>query len=182
MSGHSKWSQIKHRKGIADQKRGQIFSKLLNAVAIAARRDPNPEYNPRLRAAIEKAKDANVPNESIGRAVKRAKEIGQNLEELTLGAYGPGSAAILIEAITNSKNRTISETKSILNKLDAKWAEPGSVQWAFKQTQEAGGIEWKARFPQNLSREDNQKLKTLIEALENHPDIQKVYTNANSNS
>lgn len=177
MSGHSHWAGIKHKKGIADQKRGQVFSKLLSAITAAARAEQNPEFNPRLRTVIQKAKEAKVPSENIERAIKRAKESDAVLEELTFEAYGPGGAALLIEAITDNKNRTIPEIKKILNEQGAKWAESGSVRWAFEK-KETG---FEPKFPQGLNEEDAQKLNVLIEALENHDDIQNVYTNAKQN-
>src|SRR3989344_3166194 len=121
MSGHSKWSQIKHKKGEADQKRGVAFSKLLNAISVAAKSEPNPDFNPRLRTAIEKAKEANVPKDNIERAINKAKE-GDALEEILIEAYGPEGVAVIIEAITDNSNRTISEIKNILAKHEAKIA------------------------------------------------------------
>src|SRR3989344_4105261 len=131
MSGHSHWSGIKHKKGAKDAKRAVLFSKLLNAVSIAAKPEPNPQFNPRLRTAVDKAREANVPNDNIDRAIKKAAEKTDDLEELLMEAYGPGGAPLLIEAITDSRNRTVSEIKAILGALGAKWAEPGSVRWAF---------------------------------------------------
>lgn len=199
MSGHSRWSQIKHKKGITDQKRGQLFSKLLNAVAIAAKGEPNLEFNPRLRDAIEKAKASKVPQENILRAIQRASE-NKNLEELLIEAYGPEGAAILIEAVSDNKNRTIAEVKKILSEHNAKLAEPGSVSWAFEQTQinadqEVGkrrldisvnqrvnqrqsALKWQAKFKQEISAEARVKLQALVEVLENHDDVGGVYTNA----
>ncbi len=181
MSGHSHWSGIKHKKGIADQKRGQMFSKLLSAITAAARAEQNPEFNPRLRTAIQKAREVNVPSENIERAIKRAKESDTVLEELMLETYGPAGTALLIETITDNKNRTIPEIKKILNEQGAKWAEPGSVRWAFSAeggSASGGEPHWKPKFPQTLSEEDANKLNILIEALEDHDDVQKVYTNA----
>ncbi len=174
MSGHSKWSQIKHQKAITDHKRGQIFSKLLNAIAIAARLDPNPEYNPRLRTAIQKAKEANVPNENIDRAIARALESTKNLEEIFLEAYGPGGVAILIEVITDNKNQIIAEIKKILNTTHGKWAEPGSVRWAFEKENQSG--DWQAKFKKNISEEDSLKLNQLISLLQDHSSVQKIFT------
>ena len=201
MAGHSHWAGIKHKKGVADQKRGQLFSKLLNAVSIAARKEQNPQFNPHLRAAIDKARKNNVPQDKIDAAIKRASEAGQNLEELILEAYGPEGAAILIEAITDSKNRTISEIKKILSDYGAKWAESGSVRWAFHQapidadkTQTSADeiradlhndprisvlIRWQAKFKQEISEQGKQKLQNLIQTLEEHDDVQEVYSNAN---
>ncbi len=188
MSGHSHWSGIKHKKGAKDAKRGALFSKLLAAVAIAARTEPNPQFNPRLRTAVETAKEANVPQENIDRALKRASEKTDLLEELVMEAYGPGGIAILIEAITDSRNRTVSEVKKILSDHEGKWAEPGSVRWAFEggpRYAEGSGEAskpsegWRAKFPQAISATDQQKLNTLLEALDEHNDIQDLYTNAN---
>src|SRR3989344_1759085 len=122
MSGHSHWAGIKHKKGIADQKRGQLFSKLVSAITAAARGEPNPEFNPRLRTAIEKAREHNVPAENIERAVKRASEAGSAIEDLVMEAYGPGGAAIIIEATTDNRNRTVAEVKKILSDGGGKWA------------------------------------------------------------
>jgi len=175
MSGHSHWAGIKHKKGAKDAKRGEFFSKLLNAVAIAARHEPNPDFNPRLRTAVQTAKDSNVPKDRIDNAIKKAKEKQDNLEELTLEAYGPGGIAILMEAVTDSRNRTIAEIKNILGDVGAKWAEAGSVRWAFEQMPNEG---WKAKFPQAVDNEAKSKTKKIIETLEENDDIQKVYTNA----
>lgn len=178
MSGHSHWSGIKHKKGAADQKRGRVFSKLLAAITAAGRAEQNTEFNPRLRTAVQKAKESMVPSENIERAIKRAKESGAGLEELMLEAYGPGGAALLIEAITDNKNRTIPEIKKILNDHAAKWAESGSVRWAFDPSPLAKGEGWQPKFPQELNEEDTDKLNVLVEALEAHDDVQKVYTTA----
>lgn len=187
MSGHSHWAGIKHKKEATDQKRGQVFSKLLAAISAAAKAEPNSEFNPRLRTAIEKAKEAHIPAENIERAVKRAAEAGANLEELVFEAYGPGGAAIIIEAISDNKNRTVQEIKKILGEACGKWAESGSVRWAFELNADEHGQDadlrgkWRAKFPQALSDEYRNKLQTLVEALEGNDDVQKVYTNAADN-
>jgi YebC/PmpR family DNA-binding regulatory protein len=175
MSGHSHWAGIKHKKEATDQKRGKIFSKLLAAISAAARTESNPDFNPRLRTAIAKAKEASVPQENIDRAVKRASEAGVNLEELIFEAYGPGGAAILIEAVSDNKNRTVQEIKTILRDHNGKWAEAGSVRWAFEPDAQAG---WKAKFPQDIKEADQTALAQLVEALEENDAAQNVYTNA----
>jgi len=172
MSGHSHSKTIKHKKEITDQKRGKIFSKLLNAISIAAKTDPNPEFNPRLRQAVEKARESQVPQEHIERAIKRAKEIA-SLEELIIEAYGPAGCAILIEAISDNKNRTMAEIKRVLNENSSKLAAPGSVMWAFEKTPEG----WQAKFKQSLEPTGLEKIKKLIEDLENQDEVQKVYIN-----
>ncbi|OGY61989.1 MAG: hypothetical protein A2745_01140 [Candidatus Harrisonbacteria bacterium RIFCSPHIGHO2_01_FULL_44_13] len=179
MSGHSHWKQIQHKKGTADQKRGQVFSKLLMAISIAARQEPNPDFNPRLRSAIEKAQENQVPLENIERAIKKASE-NKNLGEIVIEAYGPESVAMIIEGITDSKNRTIAEIRHLLNENGAKMADPGSVLWSFSAeggSASGGEKQWKPKFQQSLSDEAKQKLNDLIAKLEEHQDIQKVITN-----
>ena len=177
MSGHSKWSSIKHKKAITDQKRGKLFSKLLKAVALAAKDNPNPETNARLRAAIDQAKKGNVPSDNIDRAVKKSSEIG-DVEELVMEAYGPGGIALIMTATTDSSNRTISEIKHLIKDRDGKWAETGSVQWAFDTVSKDGETSYTPKFPQTISDEDKTKLQTLIKAIENHDDIETVFHNA----
>lgn len=178
MAGHSHWAGIKHKKEVTDKKRGILFSKLLKAVTAAAKSEPNPQFNPRLRTAVEKARENNVPQDNIERAIKKAAEASENLEELVIEAYGPEGTAILIEALTDSKNRTIAEIKKLLNDHEAKWADPGSVLWAFEKYEG----EHKAKFPQEISAEAEEKLHLLVEALEEHGDVQKVTSNAQSNT
>lgn len=173
MAGHSKWKQIKHKKEAADQKRSLLFSKLAKEISVAASEEPNPEFNPKLRTAIEKAKAANMPNENIRRAIERAKD-NKGLEKLTLEAYGPGGVALIVEAISDNKNRTISEVKHILSENGARWAKAGSVLWAFHKKEEG----WEAKFPQGLKQEEKEKLSELVKKLKDHPDINEVYTNA----
>jgi len=182
MAGHSHWAGIKHKKGLADQKRGQLFSKLLNAISIAAREESNPQFNSRLKAAIEKARENQVPQEKIESAIRRASE-DKNLEELLIEAYGPEGVAILIEAITDNKNRTIAEVKKILNENNAKIAEPGSVKWAFDYVADQRGPDadsrgkWHEKFKQQISNEGKEKLQKLIEELLDQNEVQEVYTN-----
>ncbi len=182
MSGHSHWAGIKHKKGITDQKKGEVFAKLLSAISAAAKSEPNPDFNPRLRTAILKAKEVSVPSDRIKSAIKRASEAGQKLEELVFEAYGPGGTAILIEAISDNKNRSVSDIKKIIGDYEGKWAESGSVRWAFKELprEEAGG--WEATFFVDISDTEKAQLKTLTEALGNHADVQNIYTNAVINS
>lgn len=179
MSGHSHWAGIKHKKGATDQKRGQIFSKLLAAVSVAAKHESNPDFNPRLRAAVDKAKENKVPAENIERALTRAADVGGDLEELVFEAYGPGGAAILIEAVSDNKNRTVQEIKTVLKEFGGKWAESGSVLWAFATTADQRG-QWSAKFPQEIGAEDRAKLAALVNALEEHDDVLGVYTSAKS--
>jgi YebC/PmpR family DNA-binding regulatory protein len=133
MSGHSKWSQIKRGKEIADKKKGAIFSKLGNAISIAAKEGGDPEMNFKLKMAIEQAKAANMPKDNIERAIKRGTgEIkGAKIEEITYEAFGPGGIPLIIEVVTDNKNRAVAELKRILNKYDGKLAGTNSVLWMF---------------------------------------------------
>ena len=189
MSGHSHWKQIQHKKGTADQKRGRLFSKLLAAIAIAARQETNPDFNPRLRSAVEKAKQNSVPGENIERAVKKAAEL-KNLEEITIEAYGPEKSAMIIEAITDNRNRTISEIRHLLEENKAKMADPRSVLWSFDPPTRLRGRshfgeakareipDWRPKFRQSISEEGQRQLRVLMEKLEEHNDVQKIITNS----
>lgn len=178
MAGHSHWKQIKHKKGAEDQKRGRIFSKLLSSISVAAKQEQSPQFNPRLRAAIQKAKEFNVPQDNIERAIQKATKEGAKLEEMLIEAYGPGNAALIIEVITDNKNRSINEIKLILKDAGAKWAESGSVRWSFEKTICGDSENWKPKFLQEITSEEAEKLNQLLSELENHPDTQKIYTNA----
>ena len=134
MSGHSKWATIKHKKGAADAKRGRVFTKLSKEIAQAARLGGgDPAANPRLRKAIDDAKAVNMPADNIKRAVQRGTgEIpGASYEEVTFEGYGPGGTAILIEALTDNKNRTLPEIRTIFSKHGGNLGESGSVKFLF---------------------------------------------------
>ena len=134
MSGHSKWSSIKHQKAVADARRGQLFTKLAREIIVAVREGgPNPETNFRLRMAIEKARDNNMPLENIERAIKRGSgEIeGANLVEMVLEGYGPSGTAILMKAVTDNRNRTLQEVRNIFSRHGGSLGESGCVAWLF---------------------------------------------------
>lgn len=134
MSGHSKWSTIKRKKAALDAKRGKIFTKLIKEITIAARTGGgDPDANPRLRLAVDNAKSANMPADNIERAIKKATgELeGVNYTEMIYEGYGPGGVAILIEAMTDNKNRTVAEVRHLLGKQGGSLGESGSVAWMF---------------------------------------------------
>ena len=135
MSGHSKWSNIQHRKGRQDKKRGKLFSKLIREVTVAAKYGADPSANPRLRAAIDKAKSQSMPKENIDRAISRGsgEEEGFNFEEVTYEGYGPGGAAILIECMTDNRNRTVAEVRHALSKFGGNLGSDGSVSYFFEK-------------------------------------------------
>ncbi len=137
MSGHSKWAQIKRSKGVADVKRGQLFTKFGREILVAAREGgSNPESNARLRLAIQRAKEANMPNDTIERSVKRGSGgvEGMTLEEIQYEGYGPGGAAILIQAMTENRNRTVAEIRAAFVRAGGGLGEAGSVAWQFEST------------------------------------------------
>jgi len=136
MSGHSKWATIKHAKGAADAKRGKIFTKLIKEISIAARMGGgDPDGNPKLRSAIIKARGANMPKDNIDRAIKKGTgELeGVSYEELTYEAYAPGGVALLIEVLTDNKNRAAADVRSILTKAGGQLATSGAVSRLFKR-------------------------------------------------
>jgi YebC/PmpR family DNA-binding regulatory protein len=136
MSGHSKWSTIKRQKGAADAKRGQLFTKLAREIAIAARQGlPDPDANTRLRLAVDKAKAANMPKDNIERAIQRAAGTGagDQYEEVYYEGYGPGGGALMIQAQTDNRNRTVGEVRAVLTRAGGTLGENGSVGWMFDQ-------------------------------------------------
>lgn len=158
MSGHSHWSGIKHKKGLADAQRSKAFSKMAKEITLAAKAGPDPQSNSALRAVLEKAREINMPKENVERSIKKATEKGNegNLQEFLLEAYGPGGIALLISGITDNKNRTLGEIKLILSKFGGKMVEGGAIQWMFEQKGEI------ITTIQNQKREDAELL--LIEA------------------
>ena len=136
MSGHSKWASIKHKKGAADAKRGKLFTKVIKEITVAAKLGGgDEEANPRLRAAVLKAKGSNMPKDNILRAIKKGTGDleGVDYVELTYEAYGPGGVAIIIETLTDNKNRTAADVRSILTKTGGNLGETGSVSYLFKR-------------------------------------------------
>jgi YebC/PmpR family DNA-binding regulatory protein len=137
MSGHSKWSSIKHKKGAADAKRGKLFTKLARAITVAARDGgPEPENNAALATAVQKARDASMPKDNIQRAIDRGSGAGTDaaaIERVVFEGYGPGGAAVLVEALTDNRNRTSAEVRHAFTKHNGSLGEPGSVAWIFEK-------------------------------------------------
>lgn len=134
MSGHSKWSSIKHKKGAADAKRGKVFTRIIKELTVAARvGGGDPDSNPRLRTVVADAKAANMPADNIKRAIRRGtgEEPGVSYEEATYEGYGPGGAALMLETLTDNKNRTVSEIRHLLSKYGGNLGETNSVAWMF---------------------------------------------------
>jgi len=179
MSGHSKWANIKTRKEAVDKKKGQIFSKMAKIIEIAAKKGGDPGMNPSLRLAIENARSVNLPNENIERAIKKGSgedKEGGKLEELIYEAYGPNGTPLIIEVITDNKNRTLAEIKHILNSFGGKLAESGSVRYLFDRVKG----EWKPKYSIDITDENlKQQLEKLFEALDDNEDVNEIYSNVN---
>jgi len=137
MSGHSKWSTIKHGKAVTDARRGQLFTKLAKEIIVAAREGGgDPDMNTRLRIAVQKARDSNMPSSNIDRAIKRGSGAGaeqDQMVEVVYEGYGPGGTAILLQALTDNRNRTVSDVRSTFSKIGCSLAEAGAVSWQFQQ-------------------------------------------------
>ena len=136
MSGHSKWHSIKHKKGAADSARGKLFAKLIRQIEVAAREGgPDPDANPTLRTMVGKARDASVPADTIERAIKRGtgQLDGVRYEQVTYEGYAPNGVAVLVETLTDNRNRTSAEMKNTFSRLGGSLAEPGAVAWQFER-------------------------------------------------
>ncbi|MTI94282.1 MAG: YebC/PmpR family DNA-binding transcriptional regulator [Firmicutes bacterium] len=238
MAGHSKWANIKHKKARQDAARGKIFTKIARELMVAARQGgPDPEANFRLRLALQKARDANMPNDNIKRAISRGSgdSEGENYEQITYEGYGPGGIAILMDILTDNRNRTVGEIRHILSRNGGNLGESGCVAWMFNRkglilvsrensslaedelmlaALEAGAEDVRAAgegwevvsspeefetvkaelegagiapamaeitmLPDTLTKvegELNSQLMQLIETLEEHDDVQNIYTN-----
>ena len=137
MSGHSKWSTIKHKKAATDARRGQLFTKIAREIIVAARGGADPETNFRLRLAIQTGKDANMPNDNIDRAIAKGSGTGADgveLEEITYEGYGPGGTAIMVQTLTDNKNRTVSDVRQMFSRAGGNLAAAGAVAWGFSNS------------------------------------------------
>jgi len=181
MSGHSHFSSIKYKKAITDAKRGKIFSKLARQISVAVReKGSDPETNSGLRLVIEKAKSVNMPKDNVERAIKKGTgELAEEkLEEVIYEAYGPKGMAIIIEGITDNKNRALGEVKQILNQAGGKLADSGSVKWMFER-KGAITIEIPKSEIRNPKFKESLELKVIEAGADDiywHNDILDVYT------
>lgn len=176
MSGHNKWSKIKREKGKSDAEKSKVFSKMAKLISSASRQVSGDTSSPILRAAIEKAREYNMPSNNIDRAVKKGSGTdAEALEAITYEAYGPGGSALIIEALTSNHNKAAQEVKHILSKYSFELARPGSATWAFTRDE---NNEWKPNVEIAISTEDGQILENLINELEENDEVQEVFTNA----
>lgn len=176
MSGHNKWSKIKHKKAATDAQKSKIFSKHAHLITLESKNTAGNVDSPGLKSAIERAKKDSMPAVNIERAVKKGAGGGaSDMEALTYEAYGPGGTALMIDTITDNRNRTAAEIKHLLSKQGLSIAEPGAAAWAFSKNAE---MEWEPNSTIPVEGEDAEKLAAVIESIEEHDDVQGVYTNA----
>jgi len=175
MSGHSKWKTIKRDKGANDAKRGQTFTKLAKAITVAAKKSgPDPDSNPYLKKAIEDARSQNMPKDNIERAIAKAVGggPGEQLEEITLEGYGPLGVAFMVSAVTDNRNRTLSEVRGVFNRHGGSMGQPGSAAYIF------GSDPNSPSFSVTIEAlEEAKKVLGLASELEDLEDIQKVFAN-----
>lgn len=173
MSGHNKWSQIKHQKGATDAKKSKIYSKYARLIATEVKKS-NGLVNASVQAAIDNAKKENVPKDVIERALKKGSEVGgEQMENVSYECYGPGGSAIVIEALTSNRNKAAQEIKHILSKNGFVLANPGAASWAFSRE----NMKWVPQTTLSLSDEDLVLLEKLVDELEDNDEVQEVFTN-----
>lgn len=175
MSGHNKWSKIKHKKAATDAKKSATFAKIVRLIQVAAKSCGGDVNSPELKMALEKAKQANMPKDNIDRAIKKASESG-DVSPVMFEAYGPAGIGILITGLTDNNNRTSQEIRHILSKMGTSLGAQGSVSWNFTKNQITG--DWEPNTVMDIEDEDLEKLSELVDALEENDDVQDVYTNA----
>jgi YebC/PmpR family DNA-binding regulatory protein len=174
MSGHNKWSKIKNQKAVTDAQKSKIFTKVVRLLTVEAKKAHGNVSAPGLAAAIVKAREANMPNDNIERAVKKASSDPANMEPITYEAYGPGGCAMVIDTLTDNRNKAAQEVKHILSLHGTELAGIGAATWAFEKTHEG----WIPKTMVTLGDEDGAKLGTLVDELEENEEVQAVYTNA----
>ncbi len=175
MAGHNKWSKIRHKKGAEDAKRSKIFSKLSKVITMESKKANGDINSPSLATVIETAKKENMPKDTIDRAVKKGLDNNAAMmDPVTYETYGPGGCAIIIEGLTDNKNRAAAEVRHILSKNGLELAAQGAASWAFTKE---GGV-WTPSQTVELNEDDGNKLGKTIEELEDNDDVQDVFTNA----
>lgn len=176
MSGHSKWSQIKRKKLMIDAVKSRIFSRYARLITLESKKANGILSAPGLVVAITRAKTVNMPRENIERAIaKGVSKDADILERIIYETYGPGGTALLIETLTDNKNRTTQEVKHILALQQIELAPPGATNWAFTKS---GGVYTPNEPLVELISSDEERLRAILEALDEHEDIQQIFTNA----
>ena len=180
MSGHSKWSTIKHKKAAQDSKRGKIFGQISRMIRVAVKegKSGEPSQNPTLRLALEKAKAVNMPKANIDRAIEKGlgkSKSGSTIDEVIYEGFGPMGVGLMIVVVTDNRNRTGAEVRSILERAGGSLGSPGSVGYMFDRVNQD---EVKVRVPMPIETEsERQAVERLIETLEGHDDVEMVVTN-----
>jgi YebC/PmpR family DNA-binding regulatory protein len=175
MAGHSKWAQIKRQKAVTDGARSRVFSRFARLITLESKKANGLLTAPALSAVITRAKAANMPKDNIERAIAKgtSKDAG-SLERVMYEAYGPGGVAIIVEALTDNKNRTTQEIRHLFVKQELELGTPGATVWAF--TKQSG--RYVPNTPLAVSGTDEEKLNALLDELDEHEDTQEIYTNA----
>lgn len=177
MSGHSKWSQIKRQKGVSDAAKSRVFARYARMIMVESKKANGNVTSPGLATAIARAKAANMPKDNIERAIaKGASKDAGAMEQVHYEAYGPGGTAIIVSALTDNKNRTTQEIKHLLSKQGTELSNPGAASWAFSKSTD--GTLAPNEPLMELGTEDEEKLGAIMTALDEHDDVQEVYTNA----
>lgn len=177
MAGHSKWAQIKRQKAVTDAAKSRVFSRFARLIALESKKAAGDVSAPGLSAVIARAKAANMPKDNIERAIAKgiSKDSG-DLEQVAYEAYGPGGAAIIIDALSDNRNRTTQEIKHLLSKNGVELSTPGAASWAFTKSSSGSFV---ANEPlMEVAGDDEARLSELLSALDEHDDVQTVYTNA----
>lgn len=175
MSGHNKYSKIKHIKAKTDAQKSKIFGKMSRLITVEAKKVGGNISSPSLQAVIERARKENMPVDTIERAIKKATtDNSASMESITYEAYGPGGVAVIIDVLTDNRNKAAQEIKHILSNHGSELAAPGSATWAFTKTHEG----WKANSTIPLEEADINKLESMVEELEENDEVQGVHTNA----
>ncbi len=177
MSGHNKWSKIKHKKAATDSARSKVFSKHAMLITMESRKANGDVNSPGLFAMIERAKKDSMPKENIERAVAKGAGVGAvALEEMMFEGFGPGGVAILIQAVTDNNNRTSAEIRHMFTRFGLEMGTPGSAAWAFSKTADG----YSPNMPMDLADDTGEKLADFIEKLEESDDVTNIYTAADS--
>jgi YebC/PmpR family DNA-binding regulatory protein len=175
MSGHNKFSKIKHIKAKNDAQKSKLFGKLVRLITVEAKKAKGVLTSPSLMNAIEKARKENMPNDTIDRAIKKAlSDNSAQMEQVLYEAYGPGGVAILISGLTENRNKAAQEVKHILSNHGIELASQGSAAWAFEKTNDG----WRATTTVPLEDADIENLSKLVDELEDNDEVQEVFTNA----
>src|SRR3989338_1967102 len=177
MSGHNKWAQIKHKKQSADAAKSRVFARYARLIALESKKADGSLSAPGLASAIARAKAMNMPKDNIERAVaKGASKDSAALEVVIYEAYGPGGVALIIDALTDNKNRTTQEIKHLLSRNGVELSTPGAASWAFTRQPDGGYVPNEPLM--DLSETDEDRLGIILEALDEHEDVQRAFTNA----